>query len=269
MEANEAHSSSHTAERYAEILSEHAALPYPLDFLRGIPTKAAASKLRSDLLDVLTDDENNGEALHTQISLMESATPSFERLLAEHDKPSATDIGTATHTFLQFCDFDLLQKHGVDADCERLVRLSYISKETARILNRDQLQLFCESDLMRWINDAAHVRREQKFSLFVPLAELTKNPSLAQSLGEHTLFVQGSIDLLLEGEDGSLILVDYKTDRISDNERRDTGLLVAHMQQKHGEQLACYATAVEQMFGRRPDRIYLYSLPLGGAVLMS
>ena len=255
--------------RYARIMQEQASLPCLPNFLQGIPTKAAASKLRGDLLDVLRNGENEKAALQLQLSLMESATPSFERLLSERDQPSATDVGTATHAFLQYCDFERLQRFGVDAECDRLVSQAFITTESARIINRNQLEAFCKSELMRWISDAVMLRREQKFSLFVPLSQLTRDQSLAEQLDGHSLFVQGSIDLLIENDNGELILIDYKTDRITDEERADRKLLTAHMRERHGEQLACYATAVERMLGRTPDRIYLYSLPLGEAILLN
>ena len=257
-----------SVEQYAQLIRQHAETPYPLDFLRGIPTKAAASKLRKNLLDVLADGDQDEDALEAQISLMESAAPSFEHLLFEHDKPSAADIGTATHNFLQFCDFEKLSENGVDAECERLVCQAFMTGESACIVNREQLRAFCDSNLMKLIKDAKRVRREQKFSLFVPLSELTKNATLAENLAGHTLFVQGSIDLLLEEEDGSLILIDYKTDRITKEERADRASLLERMRRRHGDQLSCYAVAVEQLFGRRPDRVYLYSLPLGEAILL-
>lgn len=257
-----------TAVRYAEILQRHSTFAYPFDSLRGLPTKVAASKLRPALLDELTDESDEEEALETQISLMQAATPSFEALLDTRKKPSAADIGTATHAFLEFCDFTSLCKNGVDAECTRLTEHGFISKETAKMIHREQLEAFRNSNLMQWIIGAAEIRREQKFSLFLPLASLTRDPSFAHCLGKEQLFVQGSIDLLLRDRAGKLILIDYKTDRITDAERNDHSLLRAHMKQKHGDQIACYTTAVKELFGTLPDRTYIYSLPLGSAIEM-
>ena len=66
--------------------------------------------------------------------------------------------------------------------------------------------------------------------------------------------------------DGHLILVDYKTDRISDEERADPTLLAKRLGDAHGHQLACYAEAVRDLLGRAPDEIRIYSLPLGASV---
>ena len=119
---------------------------------------------------------------------------------------------------------------------------------------------------MNWIANAEELWREQQFNLFVPLAQLTKNAEKAEGLQGHSLFVQGSIDLILKTSDGRLILVDYKTDRISEEEAKEPAVLAKRMKQAHGNQLYYYACAVKRLFGKEPDGIYIYSLPLGAAI---
>ena len=254
------------AERYARILKNATRGDYPLAALQGLPTKVAASKLEPNLLDRLTDPDEDTDALKAQIELMQSATPQFEAFLRAHDTPSATDIGTATHAFLEFCDFERLAEKGLDAECDRLLSMGFLSSDAVRILHRQQLEAFRTCNLMEWIAGASCVRREQKFGMSLPLSSLTSDPSLKDSLGEHTVFVQGSIDLLLEMPDGALWLVDYKTDAVTPAERKDRGLFAERMQRAHGNQLDYYAKAVERLFGKPPQKSFIYSLPLGSAV---
>ena len=254
------------AERYAQIQKNAARDDYPLAALQGLPAKVAASKLQPDLLDRLTDSEQDTDAIQAQIELMRSATPQFDALLLAHEKPSATDIGTATHAFLEFCDFERLCADGIDAECERLVSKGFLSPDALRIVHREQLEAFRTCNLMEWIADAKSVRREQKFGMSLPLASLTSNRSQKDRMGEHTVFVQGSIDLLLEMQNGELWLVDYKTDAVTATERRDQKLFAERMQKAHGNQLYYYAKAVKRLFGKPPAKSFIYSLPLGSAV---
>ena len=254
------------AERYARIQRNAARDDYPLAALHGLPTKVAASKLEPDLLDRLTAPDEDTDALQAQIELMRSATPQFEAFLRAHEKPSATDIGTATHAFLEFCDFKRLAETGLDAECDRLLSMGFLSSDAVRILHRGQLEAFRTCNLMEWIAGARSVRREQRFGTSLPLASLTSDPVLARRMGEHTIFVQGSIDLLLEMPDGALWLVDYKTDAVTPAERKDRGLFAERMQKAHGNQLYYYAKAVERLFGKPPQKSFIYSLPLGSAV---
>lgn len=249
---------------YTEIVARQKNFTYPTAHLRDMPTKVAASKVNTSLLDTLTNQDDDF-ALRTQIELMRTA-PTFDMLLHAHDKPSATDIGTATHEFLEFCDFSALGKSGVEQECARLVANGFISADSATILNRQQLELFCKSDLADWIREAKNIRREQRFALFLPMEKLTENASLAQKLTGQTIFVQGSIDLLLQMKDGSLRLIDYKTDHLLQAEKSDPALLSQRMLAAHGNQLAVYARAVKELFGKYPSDIRIYSLPLGATI---
>ena len=256
------------AESFRAVLAEQEHFRYPLDALRGIPTKAAASKLRPDLLDVLKNADDEPGAIQEQIELMRSASPNFDVLLSQSHKPSATEIGTATHAFLEFCDLSSLPDRGIDDEIERLVDEQFLSPENAKLVNRKQLEAFVGSDLMREIRAAKALYREQKFSLFLPLSSLTSDTTLAGQLVGQNLFVQGSIDLILETADGRLLLYDYKTDRIPPEQKNDPALLQKVLEERHGNQLACYAQAVRELFGRAPDGIFLYSLPLGRSIQM-
>ena len=252
-------------QRYAEILARQKEFRYPADSLRDLPTKAAASKLRPDLLDLLASPDDDA-SLTAQIRLMEASAPAFEMLLDEQKRPNASEIGTATHTFLEFCSLDSLSTRSIEEEISRLVSEEFITAETAALLNREWLHAFVRSDLADQIAHAAELRREQKFSLLLPLSSLTKDRRNDPTLAGETVFVQGSIDLILKTADGRLLLFDYKTDRISDEEKSSPALLAAHMKEKHGYQLSCYALAVKQLFGKAPDAIFIYSIPLGRSI---
>ncbi len=252
--------------QYAEILRAHHEKGYDLEILNGMPTKAAASKLRPDLLDRLFTGADEAENAVRQLQLMRSANRTFSGLLNTHHVPTAVEIGTATHVFLQFCDFGKLAANGVNAECQRLVDHGFITSEAAAILNRDQLEMVIHSNMMECIKLAKKIYRELRFALFMPLRNFTINQSLAEALGEQSLFVQGSIDLLLEMPDGALVLFDYKTDRIHEEQVVSPEAIREKMRNAHGDQLAVYAKAVTEMFGKAPNRIFLYSLPLGTAL---
>ncbi len=261
--ADEKSAISPATRRYAGVLAAREAFAYPLSHLAGLPTKAAASKIYPELLDHVLSEVDSEEAVRAGIDLLQGATPDFDRLLEAGHTPSATEIGTATHAFLQFCDFVALRRDGIDAEAERLVREKFLSPETIRLLHRGHLERFLASELLETILSAKAVRREQTFGLPIPMRELTKKAELAASLGDATIFIQGSIDLLLEMPDGRLLLYDYKTDRILPGEQQNPSALAARMQREHGMQLSTYSRAVHTLFGRLPDAVYIYSIPLG------
>ena len=253
------------SEKYSKILGKQKSFVYPLEQFREYPTKLAASKLSLDLLDHLTDSTEDEAFLEEQLNLLSGPAPTFDSMLGDQKKATAADIGTATHTFLEFCDFARLSSSGIDEELSRLLENRFLSQETADLINRDQLDLFLKSSVMEWILDAEEIYREQQFNLSVPLSALTSSIEKQSDplYQNETVLVQGSIDLLLRTRDGRLLLIDYKTDHVSPTERKDFSLLTERMTQKHGNQLSCYAQAVKRMLGRLPDRTFIYSLPLG------
>ena len=67
-------------------------------------------------------------------------------------------------------------------------------------------------------------------------------------------------------ENGNIILCDYKTDHLTNEELKDAMLVAEKMKARHGKQLEYYAMAVERLIGRPPHKILIYSLPFGEAV---
>lgn len=236
--------------------------------LQNVPTKAAASALSPDYLDRLSDDTSPDtiRTLSEAIGVLRTESTDFDALLRDRKQAAPTEIGTALHTFLEVCDFSLLYRNGTSAEIDRLMAIGLLSDATSELLNRRHIDLFRESDLMRDILAAKEVFREQRFGFNLPIRALTRHPKRFYGAENETVFVQGSIDLLLEMPNGTLHLYDYKTDRITDEERADPKTLSADLSLRHGNQLACYARAVRDLFGQFPNRICIYSVPCGEAI---
>lgn len=244
-------------------------IAYPYRCLQEIPTKAAASKLTPDLLDRLLQsgsDAEDSRALAAAIDLMRSEPTDFDAVLDAHKKAAPTEIGTAMHTFLEVCDFEALWQNGAMAELERLLSAGILSPKTADLLDPAQLELFRNSHLLQEIRCATEILREQRFGLNLPIRYLTEHPERFAGMENETVFVQGSIDLCLHMPDGSVLLYDYKTDRLTSAELASPARLAADYAARYGNQLACYARAVRGLFGCDPKQICIYSFPTGAAI---
>lgn len=259
--------------------------------VRAVPTKVPASRMSDTLLDecvfVATDiaprdgdkpltSETEGTLCHVEtienvkraVELMSRGTDrnEFELLLKENTRPTAAERGTATHLFLQYCKWQNVLSLGLEEEISRLTEEGFISARVAKILDRKQLTGFFDSSFIKRAMSAVKVERELKFQRLIPLRELTDDADFAEALGDRTLYVQGSIDLVCHYDDGHIELCDYKTDRLTPEELANPSLLSLHMKERHGNQLLQYAAAIEKRFGKRPQKIYIFSLPLGEAV---
>ena len=261
---------------YASLMQLSGAQKQHTSLLYKIPSQAAASKLSPNMLDTDfcfspgegedADEMQTREALLRRLEQMHSEKPDFFALMAENAKPTAAERGTAAHLFLQYCDYARVRSHGIDDELDRLVREKYITPRIAKIVNRRALQTFFDSDFFPLVLDADKVMREVHFNSFVPLEEFTQNDEIAHLVSGKLLHVQGSIDLILVGKDGSISLCDYKTDRPTAEEKRDHALYRERMIAAHKDQLSHYSHAVKELFGKAPDRAFVFSLTLGEAI---
>jgi ATP-dependent helicase/nuclease subunit A len=100
----------------------------------------------------------------------------------------------------------------------------------------------------------------------MPAADFAENKEDKELYADRTILVQGVIDCIVERADGSLALYDYKTDRLTREERDDPTLGRERLREKHKTQLNLYARAVERIFGKKCDAVAVYSLVLGETV---
>ncbi len=274
-----------SSKELAMLLSQKNALSDEDKILALIPAKVAASKISPSMLDdsvfipiptgeafAIGEDDpseqnrDNAIQIKRRIDLMRSQSVSFDDLLEVNKKPTAAERGTATHLFLQYCNYQNAAQNGIDAEIERLRNKRFISDRVAEIINRKHLSGFFESELFAFIKGAKKIHREFHFRMFRPASDFTENERTKELVSDKKIFVQGSIDLIIESADGEIILCDYKTDRISPEQRADHALLVESMREKHGYQLGEYRHAVEKIFGKAPSKVFIYSVPIGKIV---
>lgn len=245
-------------------LVERMTYAYPDEGLLDLPEKLSVSFIHPRILDE-SDTEGRVEnsldepKKERKVGIM----PDFYTGVR---KDEGARRGTATHTVMQFCDFKKLLSDGASTEVERLVRERYLRKEEAALVHLDELEAFRRSSLCRELCEAKRIYRELRFHAKLPASMLTEDEEKRARYRGATVLVQGVIDCILEDGQGNLTLVDYKTDRLSYEERRHPTLAAEALRKKHGAQLTYYAAAVREMFGKAPARTLLYSLHLGDTV---
>lgn len=174
--------------------------------------------------------------------------------------------GISTHQFLQFCDLELLVEGGAEAELKRLISQGFLSEKDGERVRISEIKSFVKSQLLSDMRSAKALYRELRFNVRLPAGIFTTDPEQRAAYVNRDLLVQGVIDCIVEYPDGSLGLYDYKTDRLTAAERKAPELAYEKLRSKHTLQLSYYALAIEKMFGKKPARVGVYSLPLGKIV---
>ena len=223
--------------------------PYAQD--TKIPSKITATELKRRLAGPEPEPQLEEKRL---IAQNRSDFESFHDYLRRKEKGS-TRRGTLTHLVLQHLDLDRVESETeIRQQMDHIQEQGLISEEEKRLVNTASILKFLQSPVgMRIKNNFAGLRREYTFSVLVPSQEL-----LPEEGTEETILLQGAIDCWFE-EDGKVILVDYKTDRIEE------GSLEEHVD-RYRPQIKAYAIALREMIGKAVSQAFLCFLDVGQSV---
>ena len=218
---------------------------YPHAYLADLPSKLTATGVGRGYRADEAAEETPPPRKEVQLR-----APLFEQ---GEKKLTPAEIGTAHHLFMQFCDFDAAcAPNGVENELNRLAEKKILSTEQAHAVDKRKIERFFASDLYKTFMAENKVRREFKFSVLVPAQAYFP---VAADAPEENVLLQGVIDCLIETRDGFVIL-DFKTDRIK------KGGAVERAEQ-YRPQLAAYARAVHEIYGRPVRACVLYFFHTG------
>ncbi len=269
---------------------------YPHKTASFIPSKISVSKLYPKILDDLEEDvnyfddsgkfilpdfehlihpEDNLSAINEftangadeQVNIPDNSPkmkiPDF---LLGTDSVSSAEKGTATHIFMQFCDFENTEKNGISAEIERLTKKRFILPSHAKLINTEEVKVFFLSDIYKMIKEARYVQREYRFNVKFPASNFTENPHLIQKVADDYIFVQGVIDCYFKDKNGNIYLLDYKTDRVPESISGTSEKEKLFFNERHGRQLSYYKKALEKLTGQVIYKTLIYSFSLGKTI---
>ncbi len=234
---------------------------YPLldELPEYVPDDNAAGRMKltvSQLKAMQAEDESEenaymDESVKTALKMEEcdetnSIIPKF--ISGEEVKLAANERGSAYHRVMECLDYSVsVNIDGVKADINRMLETGKMNELQVKSVNPWDINTFVQSDTGRRVSNAVNcgsVRREQPF-VFEYEGQL----------------IQGIIDLYFE-EDGELVIVDYKTDRVMKGKAGEKELV-----KRYAIQLDYYAKALEQLTGKTVKEKIVYSFTLGKEIM--
>lgn len=130
---------------------------------------------------------------------------------------------------------------------EMLQAKAIITELEKKAINIPKLYEYTKSHLWKELKEAKQIEKEKPFYINLSAKELNPNNP------DEMVLVQGVIDLYYISKQDELILVDYKTDFV----KEENELIL-----KYQEQLKIYQRALEKALNRKVNHIYLYSVYL-------
>lgn len=173
--------------------------------------------------------------------------------LQEDLKVTKAEVGTLMHLCIQKMDErQVYDFERITNLIQQLVEKEIITTNQANAINIKGLLKYTESDLYKNLKTAKRVYKEQPFYINIPASEI-----YGEQINENIL-VQGVIDLYYIDENDNIILVDYKTDFVKNNEQE--------LVERYKKQLAIYKRALESALNKKVYKTYIYSVYLGKSI---
>lgn len=208
---------------------------YPFEALRSVQSKTAVSSM-------IKKAENNDFDF--------TALPGF----LSDTGLTPTQRGTAVHKIMQYMDFSKV-KEDFETEINRLYEWEYISESEAKV-DTEHIKAFINSELFERMCASKDLRREMKFLTFMPATAVEEN--LPEHLKNENIVVQGAVDCMFV-EDGGLVIVDFKTDRVKEEKQ---------LVNAYAEQLNIYAAACEKIMELPVKEKIIYSLVLDRCIVV-
>ena len=222
--------SAETDEAFLTAVREKTEFRYKYEALSGVLMKRAASEVDKNFIDR---------------EYFASSAPAF---LSDGGLTGA-QRGIATHSFMQFADYERASRD-VRGEIERLREKGIITDLQAEGISVSDVEHFFESALARRILASDLVMREKKFTIEVPINEVYEG---TDEFADERVMIQGIADCAFV-EDGQLVVVDYKTDRL-DTEQE--------FREKYSSQVKLYRRALSLCTDYTVKETVLYSFRLG------
>ena len=212
--------------------------------------KYAVSLLKKQAIEAVKEQgDKEGETRGESEGLSEAEKSGkngqvHERNTEKREKGIGAKIGDSFHHALALFDYT--------KGLEQLPAI--LDEEELPLLNKEQFQTFLSSSLGECFKKAYREKRlfrENHFMRALPYHSL-----FPERPEEDEVLLQGIIDAFIVEDDG-IILVDYKTDRVKNEEE---------LRERYRKQIMLYSDALEAILGKKVKRRVLYSFYLGKEV---
>ncbi len=164
---------------------------------------------------------------------------------AEAEMISATDRGTITHFVLQHINMkntDTLEETAREIDS--MAEKGIISRAQMETVDTAAIYNFFKSDLGVRLKNAKQVHTEFGFYTTAKATDFFKDAK------DEELLLQGTMDCFFREDNKNVVLLDYKTDKISENEIFKRG-------KKYLLQLKYYKQGLEAILGEKVNEAYI------------
>lgn len=171
------------------------------------------------------------------------------------DKITGAERGSIVHLIMELLDFNKINT--IDEIKEQInifIKKNIITEKQSTAINSYKIYKFFKSDIGQRMLKSAFVKREQAIYAQIKLKDVYIYEDLINdgslNYDDESIMLRGIIDAYFE-EDEKIVIVDYKTDFVNDENRKE-------VINRYKKQLDLYAEVVKNLTGKEVKEKYIY-----------
>lgn len=234
---------------YSAEIDRRLSYEYPYSHLKNLPRNVTVTEIKR--LHELDDD-----SVYRIYRMPKLKKPSFAE---DAGKPDAAAVGTLMHRCMEKIKLtEYAERSKIEDELKAMAAEGVIDAEDLPYVNVDAVFAFFASPLGKRMVGSKNVFREVPFEILSAADEIFPNAGT-----DEKIVVQGMIDAYFIDDDGSTVLVDYKTDS---RKGEDIGAFKEKIIKRYGVQVHYYEKALEAITGKNVGKKYIYLFDIGEAV---
>ncbi|MDO5010966.1 MAG: 3'-5' exonuclease, partial [Intestinibacter bartlettii] len=199
------------------------------------------------------EDQDESYSLYRKKTTLKK--PKFLSETQKQEKITGARRGTIVHLIMEVLDFDKIStEKEIRSQIEDLIKRRVITEKESKVLSPRKILRFFRSPIAKRMLSSKFVKREQKIYTQIKMNDIYLNDEIFKNNREvyqdESVMLRGVIDLYFE-EDDELVILDYKTDWIDENNKKE----IIH---RYKKQLDLYAEVLSILTGKKIKEKYLY-----------
>ncbi len=227
-----------------ETISARLSYKYPYAASSVIPGNVSVTEVKH-----LSISDENTDNLYADTRL------SCPKNFFGDSSPRGNILGTLMHLCMEKLDFtNIYNESAVSEQLDALAEAGIITMDEKASVNISKITEFAHSELFENMMPRLHtLKREFSFKYFIKASDIYDVST------DEEIIVQGTVDAFYEDEDGNIIIVDYKTDKVKNSDYMS-------IVNRYYIQLDCYAKALEKILNKKVKKKIIYLFDINKAI---
>ncbi len=171
-------------------------------------------------------------------------------------KITPAEKGRLIHLIMELIDTtNIKSEEDIKTQINSFIDKKIITEKESKVISPKKILKFFSSDLGKRMLSSEFIKKEQSVYSRIDLKDIYSDEVFLDE-NDKSIMLRGIVDVYFE-ENNEIIIIDYKTDYVSDKEL---------IKNKYKKQLELYSNAIENLTGKKVKEKYLYLFNIDEAV---